>query len=195
MKKEPEFIKVKFGDIIPWEKNPRDIKKDDLLNLAQKIEKFGMFKNLVCWKENGSITIGGGNMRYFAMRDVLKFAPDREITISMNYPESEKEKIELSLLDNMIAGVYLEQDLAEMLFPFQSEIDLENYKLPFANPTDLSSFLKSFAPDLPDPNPDPPIEQTSEVMIEVLCSNKDLTDFQDTLDLWAERKGVTINVS
>lgn len=148
MTREPDFLRVPFGEIQPWDLNPRDIKKADLEILAEKIKEFHLFKNFVTWKEDdGTITTGGGNMRWQACKKILLFPDDKEVWISLNYPESEREKIELSLLDNMQLAIYLEQDLAEMLSPYQEEIDLSRYKLNVKNYTvDLKKFVSDYGP-------------------------------------------------
>lgn len=174
--KTPEFIKVKFRQLRPWDKNPRMITKKEIKNLAEKLKEKGVFKNFVCWQDGadakkGVYTVGGGNMRFYAMKDVLKVGPDSDVWISLNYPASEKEKVELSLLDNMTAGSYVEQQLAELLFPYKDELNLETFKLNFSEGLDLKRFLDGFGPsDLPDIEETPDSDRRT---ISIVCRSDD----------------------
>jgi len=125
MLKQPEFRKVKFGQIKPWDKNPRNIKKERLERLAKSIKEKGLFQTLTCWKEGSFYITGGGNMRWQAMKHILKWPEEREVWISLNFPENEKEKIELSL-----------------------EIELEEFDIDLKEPVNLKSIIEDFGPDL-----------------------------------------------
>lgn len=175
--KEPQFLKVKFSALRPWEKNPRTATTEAVKDLAAKIKAKGQIKNFVCWQEdedlkNGTYTIGGGNIRFLALRDILKIKPDSSVWISVNYPESEKEKIELSLLDNMTSGSYVEQQLAEMIYPYREEIDLKTFKLNFTEGTDLEKFLEGFGPG-PDPEDIDEISDSDRHTISIFCKDDD----------------------
>jgi len=168
MKKQPEILQVSFGSIMPWEKNPRNIKKEKLEKLAESIEKYGLFQTLTTWKENGKYITGGGNMRWQAMKHILKWPADKLIWISLNYPESEKEKIELALLDNMIFGIYEDAKLAELIFPYREEIKLEDFEVNLKQPVDLKALLGEFAPAGGEEDPGDPGEGAEEGE-EIIC--------------------------
>jgi len=148
MLKEPEFIQVPFGKIQPWGKNPRNIKTKELEKLAKSIQTKGQFQVLTCWENGSSYETGGGNMRWQAMKNILNYSDDKSIWISLNYPENEKEKIELSLLDNMRFGQYDEQALAELVYPHIEEIELEDYRIDVGEPISLKDVIEDYAPDL-----------------------------------------------
>jgi hypothetical protein len=174
--KAPEFLKVRFKQLHAWAKNPRTVTKKDAENLAKKIKEKGIIRNFVTWRDkkdlkDDSYTVGGGNIRYHALKDIIKINPESEVWISLNYPENEKEMIELSLLDNMPAGTYVEQALAELLYPYRSEIDLSTFKIPFTDGTDLQKFLEGFGPTSVD---DIELEDESDrKTISVVCSDDD----------------------
>jgi len=148
MIKEPKFIQVPFGKIQPWGKNPRNIRTESLKKLAKSIQEKGQFQVLTCW-ENGDIyETGGGNMRWQAMKNILKYPDDKTIWISLNFPENEKEKIELSLLDNMRFGEYEEEKLAELVYPYIDEIELGDYKIDVGEPVNLQDVIEDYAPNL-----------------------------------------------
>jgi hypothetical protein len=173
MKKPPEFLQVPFGSITPWEKNPRNIKKEKLELLAESIEKYGLFQTLTTWQENGKNVTGGGNMRYQAMKHVLNWPEDKPVWISRNFPENEKEKIELALLDNMVFGIYEDDKLAELVYPYKDEIQLENFEVNLAKPVDLKEILGQFASIGEEPpDPDPPENGEEKEIICPKCGFK-----------------------
>lgn len=129
--KQPEFISVELGKIKSWGQNPRDISKERLESLAQSIVKYGMFKTLTCWMEGDSYVTGGGNMRFRAMKEILRWPDDKKIQISVNFPSNEAEKIELALLDNQNFGFYNELAAEELISPVMSDIDTGLIELPF----------------------------------------------------------------
>jgi len=187
MKKEPEFIQVPFSALRPWPKNPRDAKKADVANLAEKIKTNGLFRNFVCWQEPEDVkrktfTVGGGNIRFFALRDVLKIPNDRRVWISLNYPETDAEKIELSLLDNMTFGTYLEQPLAELLYPVREALDLASLRIPLSDGIDLEKFIAGFGPsNVEDVVPMPESDRRT---ISVVCADDDdLLTMRDLLGI------------
>jgi len=126
--REPDFITVPFGQIRPWGKNPRNYTRHELTKLARSLREKGQFKNLVCWQENGNYVIGGGNLRYQAMARILKWPEDKMVQISVNYPGTEQEKLELTLLDNASSGFYEEDKLAALAIE-QPELKLDEFNV------------------------------------------------------------------
>lgn len=153
--KAPEFKKVEFRKLEPWNLNPRDIRTDALHFLAKKMKEKGIFRNFVTWcpgddypqKDNGRYVVGGGNMRWLVLKEAWKCPSDMLVQISVNFPKTEAERIELSLLDNYEAGIYLEQPTGELLYPYKDEIDLSMFRFSFTNPTDLKTIVDGFGPD------------------------------------------------
>jgi len=153
--KAPEFMQVEFRKLEPWNLNPRDIRTDALHFLAEKMKEKGIFRNFVTWppgdsypqKDNGRYVVGGGNMRWLALKEIFKCPPDTLLQISLNFPKNKAERIELSLLDNYEAGIYLEQPTGELLYPYKDKIDLSMYRFSFTNPTDLKTIVDGFGPD------------------------------------------------
>ena len=145
MKKAPIFKQIRFGDIHPWKDNPRGIRTANLQLLAESIEKHDLFKAFVCWEESGKIICGGGNMRLAAMKHVLNYSDDKMLWISLNFPETEAEKIELSFLDNMKFGFYLEQAVAELTMPHIKDLNIEKISLDMGKPVSLKDVLSEFA--------------------------------------------------
>lgn len=109
-------------------------------------------------------------MRFLAMKEILRFPSDRLVHISVNFPENEKERIELSVLDNMLFGYYEEQKVAEFWYPFKSKIDFSRLKLHFSNPIALDHFLNSFGPEGTEIEE---ILDSDRRAIRILCSSDD----------------------
>ena len=155
MKKKPIFKEVEFRTLELWDSNPKDILTTDLKFLAEKMKTMGIFRNFVTWcpgddypqEDNGHYIVGGGNSRWLVLKELWKCPDDMLIQISLNFPENERERIELSLLDNLASGIYLEQPLAELLYQYKSDINLSMYRFPFSNPTDLGTIVDGFGCD------------------------------------------------
>jgi len=146
-KKPPEFKDVPFGQIKLWGKNPRQIEPDKLQALARSIEKYSLFQNLTCWIEDGEYVTGGGNMRWRAMKEILGWPPDKLVHISVNYPESEAEKLELSFLDNQSFGFYNELEVASLIRPHAEEMDLDFLSIESRSPVALRTILDDWEED------------------------------------------------
>ena len=145
----PEFVSIEFGMITAWEKNPRQILPDKLRLLAKSMEKWGQFQTLTCWKEGEPLryVTGGGNMRWRAMKEILKFPASKLVQVSVNYLSSEAEKIELSFLDNQHFGFYNELDTASLIKPFENELTLSELEVYTGKSVDLQTLLKDMTPD------------------------------------------------
>ena len=157
MKKKPDHLSIPLGKIIPWDKNPRNIKKEKLRLLADYLTKYGQFSNLTCWpvgdspdeypqEDTGKYQTGGGNMRWNAMIHILKWSNDKQIQISLNYPENEAERIELSLLDNMGFGVYEEDKLAELASPYTGILNFSDLEVNIEEPLKMDALMEKFSP-------------------------------------------------
>lgn len=146
-KNPPEFRVVKFGEIVVWGKNPRQIEPEKLIALANSLKKYGLFQNLTCWMEGEKYVTGGGNMRYKAMKEILKWPADKDIQISVNFPESEAEKLELSFLDNQTFGFYNELEVANLIRPEADKLDLDILAINIGPPVGLEAILTDFNED------------------------------------------------
>lgn len=155
----PVFLEVPFGTIEPWNKNPRNIKTKMLEELAESIKTKFLFQSLTAWpigekyedypnKDTGQRQVGGGNMRWQAMKHILNYGDDFLITIGLSFPENEAERIELSILDNMPFGQYDIQAVAELAVPHIEVPKLESLKLNIDEPIDLKNIIEQFGPNL-----------------------------------------------
>jgi len=193
--KQPEFISVEFGSLRPWGKNPREASKKDAEILAKNLKEKGVFRNFVCWQEKSDLkaetyTVGGGNLRYKAMKEILKIRDSAKVMISLNFPENEKEKIELSLLDNMPSGSYVEQALAELIYPYREEINLKDFRIPLTPGTDLDKFLEGFGPgEVPEIEE---LTRSDRHAVAVVCTDDDdLLDMRELLGVDGKENEIT----
>lgn len=124
---DKKIIQKEFWDISkikPYEKNPRVINKKDFELLKKHISELGQFKPVIINEEG---VILGGNMRFRAMLEL----GIKEVWVSVVQTKSEAEIIKYNLIDNQRYGFYQEQELAELVFPFQNEIDLQDFSVDF----------------------------------------------------------------
>lgn len=136
--------KVSLSDVATWDKNPRNIKTKDFERLKRQILELGVYKPLICVKENGKYITLGGNMRLRAL-EALSLS---EIDISIVDAPDEATKIKYALSDNDRAGEYDEQALAELAYPHMEEIQLDDYKLDVGQAISLKDVIEDYAPDV-----------------------------------------------
>jgi len=134
-----------------WDRNPRSIDKKDFERLKRQVEKFGVYKPLIATPDGEVI---GGNMRLRAIKDL----GHTEAWVSVITPKTEAEKIEIALSDNDRAGYYDDDALAELVYEFKDDINLEDYKIDLRMPSGLDELLSNYAPDneKDDEVPEPP---------------------------------------
>lgn len=135
---------VPIGDLVPWPKNPRGIKKKDFERLKKQIKKLGNYKPLICYRDGKKLVVLGGNMRLRALQE-LHF---KEIEVSVVEAKTEARKIEYSISDNDRAGHYEELALAELIFPEMGNIVLEDFKVDLGSAVDLKAIIEGVGPDL-----------------------------------------------
>jgi len=139
-----EIKRVPISQVEPWDKNPRNIKTKDFERLKKQILELGIYKPLICYKEGDKYITLGGNMRLLALREL----GIPEVEISIVHPKSEAEKIKYNLSDNDRAGEYDDQALAELIYPHQDEIQLEDFKVDLGEAIDLKGVIEDFGPDI-----------------------------------------------
>lgn len=152
--------KVSIEKIIPWEENPRGIKTKDYERLKRQILELGVYKPLICVRENSHYIVLGGNMRIRALKEIgLK-----EVDISIVQAKTKAQKIKYALSDNDRAGFYEEDKLAELIYPYLAEIKLEDFKVDLGEAIDLKQVVERFGPDIDDGADDvPEIDDTPAV--------------------------------
>jgi len=191
-RKAATYRKVPLDAIEPWEKNPRNIKKKDFERLKRQILKLGVYKPLLCYEENGKYVTLGGNMRLRALRELGV----KDIMVGIVRPKSEAEKIEYNLSDNDRAGEYIEQDLAELIYPYLEEINLEDFKVDLGEAVDMKSVIDDYGPsdekddEIPEIDDGPAITKPGDLFTlgrhRLLCG--DATKEEDVKRLMNDKK-------
>lgn len=138
-----EIKRVPISKVDVWNKNPRNIRTKDFERLKKQIRELGIYKPLVCVRENGKYITLGGNMRLRALQ-ALKHS---EIDISIVKASDEATKIKYALSDNDRAGEYDEQALAELVLPHLEDIDLDGFKIDVDEAKSLKMLMEDFGPD------------------------------------------------
>jgi len=139
-----DIKRVPISEVEVWEENPRNIKTEDFERLKKQIEELGVYKPLICYQENGRYITLGGNMRLRALKDLSM----NEVDISIVKADTEAEKIKYALSDNDRVGQYDEQALAELVYPYLEEINLEDYRIDVGEPISLKDVIEDYAPDI-----------------------------------------------
>jgi hypothetical protein len=138
-----KILKVPISSVVPWDKNPRGIKTEDFERLKKQILKLGVYKPLVCYRNGKKYVVLGGNMRIRALQELGV----QEVEISLVMPKTEAERIEYALSDNDRAGYYEEDKLAELVFPYMAQLNLDEFRVDIGRSVDLKSLLDQFGPD------------------------------------------------
>ena len=139
-----DIKQVPITDARLWEQNPRNVKTKDFERLKKQITELGIYKPFIACQENGGYTILGGNMRLRAVREL----GIKDIDISIVEAPTEAMKIKYALSDNDRVGMYIEDQLAELVYPHIEEISLEDFKVDMGEPIDLKKIVEQFGPNL-----------------------------------------------
>ena len=117
--------KVPISKVVPWDKNPRTVEPEDLARLRAQVEKLGVYKPLVAYKEGKFYIVIGGNMRLTIYRE----RGDKVVEVSVVDVKTEAEKVALSVSDNDRAGYYDEDELAELVDRYKAGLDMSMFKV------------------------------------------------------------------
>ncbi|MBA7465182.1 hypothetical protein ES707_00344 [subsurface metagenome] len=139
-----EIKRVPISEVEVWEKNPRNIKTKDFERLKKQIQELGVYKPLICIRENGKYITLGGNMRLRALVS-LNF---REVDVSLVDAPDEATRIKYALSDNDRAGEYDDQALAELVYNSKDEIDPSLFRIDLGNTLSIEELLTQFGPKI-----------------------------------------------
>lgn len=125
--------KRKLSELIPWERNPRMIKKDQAKRLAQSFEEFGQVET-VAISQSGEIYNGHQRLKVLSE----KFGGDYEIEVRVSSRDlSEKEREKLTIFLHQGTTGEWDFDILANEFDFDDLIDwgFEKGKLGFMDDT------------------------------------------------------------
>src|SRR3990167_41293 len=130
---------VPIEKVKTWDKNDslRIVKREDFQRLKNQIAKYGVYKPLICYEDNGGYITLGGNSRLRVCRDL----GHKEVWVSVVNPKSEAEKLEINLSDNDRVAIYDQSALAELVWNEKDNISLDDFKIDLGNPISLKELL------------------------------------------------------
>lgn len=141
-----------------WPLNPKRVSREDFERTKRMMKKLGMFKPLIVSSENipeidiSKGTILGGRTRYYIAKDLAEEGVDGfdPVWVSWVAPKDKNEAIEYALADNDSAGIYIEEDLADLVQDVN--IELKDYKINIQDSMTVKDLLDSLSPSeiLPD---------------------------------------------
>ena len=133
---------VPISEVEAWAKNPKNIRTKDFERLKKQIQELGIYKPLICCRENGKYVTLGGNQRLKALQ-VLKH-PD--VDISIVEAKDDATKIKYALSDNDRAGEYDDQALAELIYAAKDKISPDLFRIDLGNTLSVEEVLNQFGP-------------------------------------------------
>lgn len=143
-----EEANIPLSKLRAWPENPKSVMKKDFERLLRQMKRLGVYKRLLVCPEyeedhprDGFVVLGGMS-RLRALQELG--APIAGCTVV--HPKSAAERIEYALSDNDQIGRYDEGKLAEIVFPFQSDIHLEDFKIDLGNPISLGPLIERVGP-------------------------------------------------
>lgn len=174
-----QTVPVRLGDLKPWPRNPRQIKGKQAKRLAESFDEFGQVETIAIGPDG---EVYNGHQRLAVL--MQKHGPDYVLEARQaerSLTEREREKLTVYLHKgaagewdwDLLADGFEVGDLLEWGF--------EEFELGIG-----------IAPDA-QPQEEP--ELKSECFIEIYCAQDDLISMQDSLDEWAKRPSVTVNIS
>ena len=139
-----------------WDKNPRKPTKTGIENLKKQITDLGQYKPMLINTNPKVAPIGsvaGGNMRLKALREL---GTPKVWVIPIAF-KNEAEMIKVALSDNDRAGVYVEDQLVELV-QGMTGIDLQIYSIDLKEPPSLDIIVSNHVHVKPEDEftPEPP---------------------------------------
>lgn len=169
----------RLGDLIPWPRNPRQIKKDQARRLKDSFETFGQVETIAIGPAN-EVYNGHQRLNVLMAEHGPEYAVDVRVS-SRALTEKEREKLTV-YLHKGAAGEWNFDTLSEWDVPDLLEWGFDEKEL-------------GIGFDVPEPEPQKEPELKAECLIEIYCGKSDMDVFRATLDEWSRRKGVTVNIS
>lgn len=136
--------KVPISEVEVWAKNPKNIRTKDFERLKNQIQELGIYKPLICCRENGKYVTLGGNQRLKALQ-VLKH---QDVEISIVAAPDDATKIKYALSDNDRAGEYDDQALAELIYAAKDKISPDLFRIDLGNTLSVEEVLNQFGPKI-----------------------------------------------
>lgn len=140
----PETAKtfLPIGELVNWDKNPRNMNVEDCQRLKKQILKLGQYKPLVVTVDGAYKIVLGGNMRLQAMRELVAEGHKDFEKVWVSYVEAgtEAERLQYALSDNDRIGRYDEKALTDLARDAEG-FDLGDYYVDMGEPMPLDVML------------------------------------------------------
>jgi len=140
-------VLAKLNWIIPWNKNPKFIKEENLEKLKKQIVELDVYKPLLIALNDTNAIILGGNQRHKALKELAKENPEKYeyVWISLVEAESDAERLKYCLSDNTNLGEYNREELYELIKPLADQPSLfADYDIEINEPQDIKQFVDDF---------------------------------------------------
>ena len=151
-----KVINVPIDKVEGWKDNPRSSTPEDLERLESQVEKLGIYKPLVAFKDGEKFVVLGGNMRL----EIYRKRGLKEVELVVVKVRDQAHKVALSLSDNDRAGFYDEQALAEILYELGDAVSMKDFKVDLGADESLTRVVETLGekvePTLAYPMKNPP---------------------------------------
>lgn len=164
---QPREMTVSIDDVMPWEENSKTVKKTDYDRLKGQIRELGLYRRLLCFKEDGTYKTLGGNTTLRALKEMRTELGISQIGITEVFPRTEAEKLAYNLSDNDHVGQYDDQVLAEQIFKLKDGLNTDLFKIDLGKSVSLEGLLATFGPRIDAITEDdvPESEQETDVTL------------------------------
>lgn len=218
-------VRIVYEPLSELRKRPQNPKRHDLDGIGSSIDRFGYVMPIAVDERTGLIFAGHGRLESLELRKQTGKPPPGRLKIDRASGEwlvpvlrgiefSTPEEAEAYVVadnqltvaggwdDGLLREVLQRHDAAQLPVTGLGFDDAELERLLHA--TDAPGVPGAGGegpggpggqPIIPDPEPQREPQIGAEVMVEVFCTRQDLESFRRILDEWAQRPGVTVNVS
>lgn len=205
---------VPLNELAKWPRNP---KRHDLEGIGASIARFGFTLPIAVDAKTGRIVAGHGRLEALEVRKASGEVAPRRIKVDRKSGEwlapvlrglefDDEQEAEAYLVadnrwterggwdDELLAQIL--EDQVEAQRPLTGigfdEVELERL---LAGASDVDPVGGDGDPIVPTPDAPREPQIRAEVSVEIQCARSDLNVLQRTLDEWAKRPGVTVNIS
>jgi DNA modification methylase len=119
----PQKLVVDIDTVVPWDRNPREISRENFDKLKRKIQRWGIWKPFLVWESKKVIL--GGNQQYRACKEL----GHTELWVEYREPKDEAEALEMAITDNESSGRWDMGELISLTDQYSDRIQLDDYEI------------------------------------------------------------------